>query len=94
VPHGGQNPLEAARLGCAILYGKYMDNFREFCEALEQVHAARCVQNAKELQAHVRELLSDHRLQQDMAHAALDVVKENQHVMEHILQEVAPLIKE
>ncbi len=28
VPHGGQNPLEAARLGTAVLAGPYTDNFR------------------------------------------------------------------
>jgi 3-deoxy-D-manno-octulosonic-acid transferase len=92
VPHGGQNPLEAARLGCAILYGKYMDNFHEFCDALEQANAARPVQNEKELEAQLRLLMNDHRLQQDMAYAALDMVKQNQHVMENILQEVASIL--
>lgn len=29
VPHGGQNPLEAVRLGCPILFGPHMENFRE-----------------------------------------------------------------
>lgn len=29
VPHGGQNPLEAARLGCPILFGPHMGNFEE-----------------------------------------------------------------
>ena len=29
VPHGGQNPLEAARLGCPILIGSYNSNFEE-----------------------------------------------------------------
>ena len=24
IKHGGQNPLEAARLGCKILHGKYI----------------------------------------------------------------------
>jgi 3-deoxy-D-manno-octulosonic-acid transferase len=29
VPHGGQNPLEAARLRCAMAFGPYMGNFAE-----------------------------------------------------------------
>jgi 3-deoxy-D-manno-octulosonic-acid transferase len=29
VPHGGQNPLEPARLGCPILLGPHTDNFAE-----------------------------------------------------------------
>lgn len=35
VPHGGQNPLEAARLGCPLLLGPHMDNFQEAVAALE-----------------------------------------------------------
>lgn len=34
VPHGGQNPLEAARLGLAVLAGPYTDNFRTAYEAI------------------------------------------------------------
>ena len=34
VPHGGQNPMEAARLGCAILHGPHMDNFTELAAGL------------------------------------------------------------
>ncbi len=29
VPHGGQNPLEPARLGAAVLFGPHMRNFAE-----------------------------------------------------------------
>ena len=28
VKHGGQNPLEAARMGCRIIHGPYVDNFK------------------------------------------------------------------
>ena len=31
---GGQNPLEAARLDCAILFGPRMDNFLEITKKL------------------------------------------------------------
>jgi 3-deoxy-D-manno-octulosonic-acid transferase len=34
VPHGGQNPLEAARLGAAVLSGPYTDNFVRDYDAL------------------------------------------------------------
>ena len=29
IPHGGQNPLEAARLGNFIVHGPYVKNFKE-----------------------------------------------------------------
>jgi 3-deoxy-D-manno-octulosonic-acid transferase len=34
VPHGGQNPLEAARLGCPILLGPHTGNFEEAVDRL------------------------------------------------------------
>jgi 3-deoxy-D-manno-octulosonic-acid transferase len=34
VPHGGQNPLEAARLGCPILFGPHTQNFEESVDRL------------------------------------------------------------
>src|SRR5262249_25094805 len=40
VEHGGQNPLEAARLGCAILFGPHMHNFGEMAVALLNEKAA------------------------------------------------------
>ena len=37
VNHGGQNPLEAARLGCNILNGPHIQNFAEIYEFLEKL---------------------------------------------------------
>jgi 3-deoxy-D-manno-octulosonic-acid transferase len=39
VPHGGQNPLEAARLGCPILIGPHHFNFGEIITRLSAAHA-------------------------------------------------------
>ena len=36
IKHGGQNPLEAARLGCKILHGKYIYNFLEIYSELKK----------------------------------------------------------
>ncbi len=46
VPHGGQNPLEAARLGCAILLGPHMRNFAEMDAAMVHAGIARHVTEA------------------------------------------------
>ncbi len=29
IPHGGQNPIEAIRLGAAVMTGPHWENFRE-----------------------------------------------------------------
>lgn len=34
IPHGGHNPIEPVRLGCTVLAGPYMDNFRPLADDL------------------------------------------------------------
>lgn len=36
IPHGGQNPLEAARAGCKVLHGPNISNFREVYSILNK----------------------------------------------------------
>ena len=40
IPHGGQNPLEPARLGNFIIYGPYVDNFKEVYKLLKNLKLA------------------------------------------------------
>jgi 3-deoxy-D-manno-octulosonic-acid transferase len=57
IPHGGQNPLEAARLGCAIAIGPYAANFEEAVAALAQAGAIARVADATALAGWVDALL-------------------------------------
>ena len=41
--HGGQNPIEAARLGAAVLHGPHVWNFAEIYAALDAAHGAELV---------------------------------------------------
>src|SRR3546814_4289033 len=56
IPHGGQNPLEPARLGCAVLFGPSMSNFTETAPALLEAGAAQQVAGRSE--EHTSELQS------------------------------------
>ncbi|MBN2751619.1 MAG: 3-deoxy-D-manno-octulosonic acid transferase, partial [Rhodospirillaceae bacterium] len=40
IGQGGQNPLEPARLGCAVLFGPLMDNFRVMADSMLAAGAA------------------------------------------------------
>ncbi len=46
VPHGGQNPIEPARLSAAILHGPHVENFAEIYGALDATGAVRLVEDA------------------------------------------------
>ncbi len=49
VAHGGQNPLEPARLSCAIITGPHIHNFAEIYDEMKTSQAAIIVENAQML---------------------------------------------
>jgi 3-deoxy-D-manno-octulosonic-acid transferase len=59
IPHGGQNPLEPARLGCAVLFGPSMSNFPETAPALLAAGGAQQVSGEAELAAAAGILLAE-----------------------------------
>ena len=59
IPHGGQNPLEAASLGKPIIFGPFMHNFAEIAQQLMTHRAARQLVTASELTPCLHELLAN-----------------------------------
>jgi 3-deoxy-D-manno-octulosonic-acid transferase len=59
VGHGGQNPIEAAKLGAAILHGPHVWNFAELYTALDAARGAEPVSNVDQLTARIDAWLKD-----------------------------------
>ena len=59
VPRGGQNPLEPARFGTAVLAGPYTQNFDEIFRVLLEAQGLGRVQSPAELAARAAELIAD-----------------------------------
>ena len=57
VKHGGQNPLEATRYGCNILYGPNIDNFKEIYKFLDKLKISKKVRNSHQLSIRLNKLL-------------------------------------
>ena len=74
VPHGGQNPLEAARLGCPVVFGPHMGNFRDATAGLLACGGAVQVADAAALAATVADMLSRPGMAGAMMAAAADWV--------------------
>jgi 3-deoxy-D-manno-octulosonic-acid transferase len=57
VPKGGQNPLEAIRLGCQIVHGKHIENFKEIFTMLSAKKMSFKVNNEQNLYKKIIKLL-------------------------------------
>lgn len=94
VPHGGQNPLEAARLGCAILFGPHMFNFVDMAEGLLAARAARGVADEEELAEAVWELLTNTQKAAGMSARGSAWAIDRGGVSERVLTRILPLVDE
>jgi 3-deoxy-D-manno-octulosonic-acid transferase len=59
IRHGGQNPVEAIKLGAAILHGPHVSNFAEIYAALDRTRGAELVPEASLLSARLSAWLRD-----------------------------------
>ena len=74
--HGGQNPIEPAALGCAVVTGPNMENFRSVMNDLLRSNAAMCVSSIAELQDVLGNLLRDDELRAGYGARAQELVQE------------------
>jgi len=89
---GGQNPIEPARLGSAILFGPHMWNFPDVTDELVAADAAETVENPAELGARVAALLADEDLRKSRAERALACADAHAAVLGHVLGHLEPMI--
>jgi len=75
VEGGGQNPIEPAKLGCAILYGPHIDNFADVYAELAAAKAAARVADTEALVRAARFLLSEPARMRKMGRAGTEVVE-------------------
>ena len=59
VKHGGQNPIEAIKLGASIVHGPHVFNFADVYEALDAAGGARLAETRETLVKQLGQLLAD-----------------------------------
>ena len=92
VPLGGQNPLEAARLDCAIVHGPHMMNFEDIAAHMDKGGAAIEVEDEKTLGDTIQRLLGDEAERDRMAAAASDMAAAEAGVLDALLGELKPFL--
>ncbi|BBB15781.1 three-deoxy-D-manno-octulosonic-acid transferase domain protein [Candidatus Rickettsiella viridis] len=94
VKKGGQNPLEPAAVGLALLTGPYTFNFALITEQLKQRGVEIQINTAKELEEQVITLLSDLQKRKQMGSAAKNFIEENKGSLQKHLKLIENLIHE
>ncbi len=89
---GGHNPLEAARLDTAVLFGPEMFNFEEAATLLLDAEAARQAVSERDLGDILAKWLSEPGETQAIAIRGKDAVSESTQVAEKITQKILPLL--
>lgn len=90
---GGQNPLEPAMLGAAVLSGRNVQNFREAYDRLIKGGGARFVKDGEMLAGAVNFLIVNDQQRQDMIAAGKETVESMRGALDRTLQTLDPYIR-
>jgi 3-deoxy-D-manno-octulosonic-acid transferase len=75
VPHGGQNMLEPAALGRAVLHGPHVENFSQEARLLEKAGGSLIVRDPEHLADVLEQLLQDEGQRKLMGQAGREAVE-------------------
>jgi len=92
VEHGGQNPVEAAKLGAPIVHGPHVFNFIDVYDALDAAGGARKADNKDALVRQLGQLLADPTVGEAMVAASAHVVEELGGALERTLAALEPYL--
>ncbi|QPB20434.1 lipid IV(A) 3-deoxy-D-manno-octulosonic acid transferase [Rhizobium sp. 007] len=89
---GGQNPLEPAMLGCAVLSGSNVQNFRDAYQKLARRGSARMVRDTEMLAKGVHYLLINGEARRSMIEAGVMAVQEMRGALTATVKSLEPYI--
>src|SRR6478752_2505558 len=92
VAHGGQNPIEAIKLGASIVHGPHVFNFTDVYEALDGAGGARRVDTPEALVQQLGHLLADPPARETSVAASTRVVEQLGGALERTLVALEPYL--
>ena len=92
VGHGGQNPIEAAKLGAAIVHGPHVWNFAEIYSALDAAGGAEMVADAGQLTIRIGTWLKDTEATAQVARSGLKAVESLAGALERTVAALDPYL--
>jgi 3-deoxy-D-manno-octulosonic-acid transferase len=92
VEHGGQNPIEAIKLGASIVHGPHVFNFADVYEALDRAGGARTAGSQEALVKQLGQLLADPTAREASLIASERVVEQLGGALERTLAALEPYL--
>ncbi|MFT5539527.1 MAG: 3-deoxy-D-manno-octulosonic-acid transferase, partial [Alphaproteobacteria bacterium] len=92
IPHGGQNILEPARLGAAVLHGPHMENFRAIVDEMSAKGAAYEVADAEELVKALSKLLTNTELRREITISAERIATAKDSILNTVIGQLEPVL--
>jgi len=92
VEHGGQNPIEAIKLGASVIHGPHVFNFTDVYEALDAAGGARLAVTQDALVKQFGQLLADPRAREAVLIASEHVVEQLGGALERTLSALEPYL--
>jgi 3-deoxy-D-manno-octulosonic-acid transferase len=92
VRHGGQNPIEAAKLGAAILHGPNVWNFADIYATLDEARGAEEVLDVNRLTSRIGNWLSDPAARKNVADAGTATVDQLGGALRRTLAAIEPYL--
>src|SRR6476660_2609340 len=92
VPHGGQNPIEAVKLGACIVHGPHVFNFTDVYEALDNAGGARRADTQEALVKQLGQLLADPAARELSVAASERVIEQLGGALERTLAALEPYL--
>jgi 3-deoxy-D-manno-octulosonic-acid transferase len=90
--HGGQNPIEAIRLGAAVVHGPHVWNFAEIYSTLDAAQGATLVPDADALTDRLADWLANPAARSAVARAAKDTAEQLGGALERTLAALDPYL--
>ena len=94
VGHGGQNPIEAVKLGAAVLHGPHVSNFAEIYSTLDAAGGAEMVADASKLAVRIGAWLKDEDARQAVADKAVKSMDTLTGALERTVAALEPYLME
>ncbi|MFL6836856.1 MAG: 3-deoxy-D-manno-octulosonic acid transferase, partial [Bradyrhizobium sp.] len=92
VEHGGQNPIEAIKLGASIVHGPHVFNFTDVYDTLDRAGGARRAETREGLVKQLGQLLADPKAREASLAASERVVQQLGGALERTLAALEPYL--